>query len=118
MIIDRKKVIAELKSAGIPATLILDASVGYFIGKIDMVLVGAEGITENGGLISQMGTYQVALLAKAAHKPFYVITESSKFVRLFPLNQYSLTSSDGMTGLEGCGGEVIIFKIFFTRLLL
>lgn len=40
------KAVKELKEAGIPATLILDAAVGYFMGKVNMVLVGAEGIAE------------------------------------------------------------------------
>lgn len=37
-----------------------------------------------------MGTYQIAVLAKASKKPFYVVAESHKFVRLFPLNQFDL----------------------------
>ena len=47
-------------------------------------------MVENGGIISRMGTYQIALLAKAAGKPFYVAAESHKFVRLYPLGQYDL----------------------------
>lgn len=35
----------------------------------------------------QIGTYQMALCAKAHNKPFYVVAESFKFVRLYPLNQ-------------------------------
>jgi len=55
-----------------------------------LVIVGAEGVVENGGIISRLGTYQIALLAKAAGKPFYVAAESHKFVRLYPLGQYDL----------------------------
>ncbi|CAG8492149.1 5239_t:CDS:2 [Rhizophagus irregularis] len=80
--------IAEL--AGIPATIILDTAVGYVIDKVDAVFVGAEGVVENGGLINAIGTYQLAVVAKAANKPFYAVIESYKFVRLFPLNQYDL----------------------------
>ena len=32
-------------------------------------------------------------MAKAANKPFYAVVESSKFVRVFPLNQYDLPST-------------------------
>ena len=32
----------------------------------------------------------MAIVAKAANKPFYVAVESYKFVRFFPLNQYDL----------------------------
>ncbi|CAG8579290.1 8895_t:CDS:10 [Funneliformis caledonium] len=79
-----------LRKAGIPATVILDTAVGYIIDKVDAVFVGAEGVVENGGLINAIGTYQVAVVAKAANKPLYAVIESYKFVRLFPLNQYDL----------------------------
>lgn len=38
-------------------------------------------------LFPQIGTYQLAICAKAHNKPFYVLAESYKFIRLFPLNQ-------------------------------
>ncbi|CAG8560267.1 69_t:CDS:2 [Paraglomus occultum] len=79
-----------LRKSGIPATVILDTAVGYVIGKVDAVFVGAEGVVENGGLINAIGTYQLAIVAKAANKPFYAVLESYKFLRLFPLNQYDL----------------------------
>ncbi|CAG8465377.1 658_t:CDS:10 [Diversispora eburnea] len=79
-----------LREAGIPATVIYDSVVGYIIDKVDAVFVGAEGVVENGGLINAIGTYQLAIVAKAANKPFYAVIESYKFVRLFPLNQYDL----------------------------
>ena len=34
--------------------MILDAAVGYFMGRMDLVLVGAEGVVENGGIINQV----------------------------------------------------------------
>ncbi|KAG4302231.1 hypothetical protein PCK1_001503 [Pneumocystis canis] len=79
-----------LSEAGIPTAIILDSAVGYLIQKIDLVLVGAEGIVENGGLINHIGTSQIATLAKIANKPFYAVAESHKFVRMFLLSQYDL----------------------------
>eukprot|EP01137_Pigoraptor_chileana_P014121 Opistho-2@68377 len=79
-----------LEEAGIPVTVILDAAVGYVMEKADLVLVGAEGVVESGGIINKIGTYQLAVVAKAANKPVYAVAESFKFVRLFPLNQYDL----------------------------
>lgn len=35
----------------------------------------------------QVGTYQMAVMTKAVNKPFYVVAESFKFLRLYPLNQ-------------------------------
>ena len=55
-----------------------------------MVVVGAEGVVENGGIINKIGTYAVAIAAKEHKKPFYVAAESFKFARLFPLNQSDL----------------------------
>ena len=82
--------IAALRALHVPVATIPEAAVAYSMGKVSMVLVGAEGVVENGGIISRMGTYQVGVLAKAAGKPVYVVAESHKFVRMFPLGQYGL----------------------------
>ena len=46
--------------------------------RVDMVLVGAEGVVENGGVINKLGTYQLSLCAHAHGIPFYVAAESYK----------------------------------------
>lgn len=74
-----------LREKGVPVTLIVDSAVGYVIHKVDKILVGAEGVAESGGIINHVGTYQIGVLAKSANKPFYVVSESHKFVRMFPL---------------------------------
>ena len=51
------------------------------------MLVGAEGVVESGGIINKVGTYTMAIAAKEMNKPFYVVAESFKFARLYPLNQ-------------------------------
>lgn len=48
------KACEELSKYGVPAAVILDAAVGYYIGTADLVLVGAEGVVENGGIINQV----------------------------------------------------------------
>nr|XP_021140116.1 translation initiation factor eIF-2B subunit alpha [Columba livia] len=82
-----QKMAKALRKLNIPVTVILDAAVGYIMEKVDLVLVGAEGVVESGGIINKIGTNQIAVCAKAQNKPFYVVAESFKFVRLFPLNQ-------------------------------
>ncbi|XP_022919605.1 translation initiation factor eIF2B subunit alpha [Onthophagus taurus] len=77
----------ELETEGIECSLILDAAVGCIMEKINFVMVGAEGVVENGGIINKIGTYTVAVCAKQMRKPVYVVAESFKFTRLFPLNQ-------------------------------
>ncbi|KFP19530.1 Translation initiation factor eIF-2B subunit alpha, partial [Egretta garzetta] len=85
--INLQKMAKALRKLNIPVTVILDAAVGYIMEKVDLVLVGAEGVVESGGIINKIGTNQIAVCAKAQNKPFYVVAESFKFVRLFPLNQ-------------------------------
>ncbi|XP_059405043.1 translation initiation factor eIF-2B subunit alpha [Carassius carassius] len=77
----------KLRNLNIPVTVVLDAAVGYIMEKVDLVIVGAEGVVESGGVINKIGTYQMAVCSKAHNKPFYVVAESFKFVRLYPLNQ-------------------------------
>jgi translation initiation factor eIF-2B subunit alpha len=43
-----------LTEAGISAKVIFDSAVGYYMEKVDLVLVGAEGVVENGGIINQV----------------------------------------------------------------
>ncbi|KAI9705494.1 MAG: translation initiation factor eIF-2B subunit alpha [Candelina mexicana] len=83
-------VVRELRQKGVPVAVIPESAVAYSMGEVNLVIVGAEGVVENGGIISRMGTYQIGLLAKASGKPFYVVAESHKFVRLYPLSQYDL----------------------------
>ncbi|NXS94094.1 EI2BA factor, partial [Jacana jacana] len=87
VLIPLQKMAKALRKLNIPVTVILDAAVGYIMEKVDLVLVGAEGVVESGGIINKIGTNQIAVCAKAQNKPFYVVAESFKFVRLFPLNQ-------------------------------
>ncbi|NXR11235.1 EI2BA factor, partial [Semnornis frantzii] len=84
---NRQKMAKALRKLNIPVIVILDAAVGYIMEKVDLVLVGAEGVVESGGIINKIGSNQIAVCAKAQNKPFYVVAESFKFVRLFPLNQ-------------------------------
>lgn len=86
-----------LRKADIPVELIVDNAVGYVIHKVDKILVGAEGVAESGGIINHIGSYQIGCLAKTNNKPFYVVTESHKFVRLFPLSPNDLP--DGILNL-------------------
>jgi translation initiation factor eIF-2B subunit alpha len=77
----------------IPVTVIPDNALGWIMEQIDIVLVGAEGVMENGGIVNKIGTYAIACAAKAtANKPFYVAVESYKFTRLYPFSQQDIPS--------------------------
>lgn len=77
----------KLGEEGIRCRLITDSAIGFFMDKVDVVLVGAEAVAKNGGIINQIGAYPLAVCAKAVNKPFYVLVESYKFSKLYPLKQ-------------------------------
>lgn len=71
----------ELAYDNIPCTLITDSMAGWFMkqGKINAVVVGADRIAPNGDAANKIGTYSVAVLAKAHKIPFYVAAPISTF---------------------------------------
>lgn len=64
----------ELHEAGIDVTLICDNMAGMVMSKgwVDAVIVGTDRVAENGDVANKIGTYSVAVLAKAHGIPFYV----------------------------------------------
>jgi methylthioribose-1-phosphate isomerase len=78
----------ELQRAGIPATLITDNMAAHFMGRgqVDLVVVGADRIARNGDVANKIGTYGVALLARAHGIPFYVAA---------PISTLDLDLTDG-----------------------
>ena len=71
----------ELAYDNIPCTLITDSMAGWFmkLGKINAVVVGADRIAPNGDAANKIGTYSVAVLARAHKIPFYVAAPISTF---------------------------------------
>ncbi|HEY6085133.1 MAG TPA: S-methyl-5-thioribose-1-phosphate isomerase [Nitrospira sp.] len=64
----------ELMQDHIPVTLITDNMAGALMrqGKIHLCVVGADRIAANGDVANKIGTYSVAVLARAHRIPFYV----------------------------------------------
>jgi len=71
----------ELKQEGIKHSLIVDNAAGFFMKnkQIDMVIVGADRIADNGDFANKIGTYEKAVLAKENNIPFYVAAPISTF---------------------------------------
>ena len=69
----------ELMQDGIPVTLITDNMAGSLMrqGKVHLCIVGADRIAANGDVANKIGTYSVAVLARAHGIPFYVAAPSS-----------------------------------------
>ncbi len=69
----------ECAQEGIPVTLISDSMAAHCMkqGLIDAVVVGADRIAANGDTANKIGTYSVALAAKAHQIPFFVAAPRS-----------------------------------------
>jgi methylthioribose-1-phosphate isomerase len=73
----------ELAQAGIPARVIVDSAAAAVMarGEVDLVILGADRIAANGDTANKIGTYQLAVLARAHDIPFYVAAPRSTFDR-------------------------------------
>ena len=71
----------ELMQEGIPAQLIADGAAAHLmkVQKIDWVIVGADRIAANGDTANKIGTYALALAAKAHGTKFMVVAPSGTF---------------------------------------
>ena len=69
----------ELSREGVPVTCIVDGAAGAVMGsgRIDMVITGADRIAANGDSANKIGTYGLAVLAKAHGIPFYIAAPRS-----------------------------------------
>ncbi len=78
----------ELHHDGIPVTLITDSMAGALMAqkRVDVVMVGADRIAANGDVANKIGTYSLAVLARAHDVPFYVAA---------PLSTVDLATASG-----------------------
>jgi methylthioribose-1-phosphate isomerase len=69
----------ELAQARIPARLITDGMAAHIMKteRIAAVLTGADRVAANGDAANKIGTYGLAILARAHGIPFYVVAPSS-----------------------------------------
>jgi methylthioribose-1-phosphate isomerase len=69
----------ELARDGIPVTVIADGAAAALMaqGRIACVIVGADRIARNGDTANKVGTYGLAIAARAHDIPFYVAAPTS-----------------------------------------
>lgn len=69
----------ELMKDNIPVALITDSMAGHVMKteEVQAVIVGADRVAANGDVANKIGTYTVAVLAKAHRIPFYVAAPMS-----------------------------------------
>ncbi|MBB2479567.1 S-methyl-5-thioribose-1-phosphate isomerase [Bacillus sp. APMAM] len=71
----------ELQQSGVETTLITDNMAAHTMKTkgIKAVIVGADRIAANGDTANKIGTFGLALIAKALNIPFYVAAPSTSF---------------------------------------
>jgi methylthioribose-1-phosphate isomerase len=108
----------ELMQDKIPVTLITDNMAGALMkqGRIHCCIVGADRIAANGDVANKIGTYSVAVLAKAHNIPFYVAaphstidlaTPSGDKIPIEQRNPKEVTALHGGPTIAPAGVEVL-----------
>lgn len=98
----------ELRQRQIPHTLICDSMAAMVMAsrKIDGVFVGADRIALNGDTANKIGTYGLAVVARAHDVPFYVAAPSSTFdLSLRDGSQIPIEERKGEEITEGFGNR-------------
>lgn len=72
-----------LGRAGIPVSLYTDAAMELAISRCDLVLVGTDWYWHR-GFINKIGTHSALRIADEREKGFYVLTDSSKYMKTPP----------------------------------
>jgi methylthioribose-1-phosphate isomerase len=69
----------ELEQLGIPYKIIADGASGYVLKhcNVTAVTVGCDRIAANGDTANKIGTYNLAIVARAHNVPFYVVGPTS-----------------------------------------
>jgi methylthioribose-1-phosphate isomerase len=76
----------ELSRAGIDVTLLVDSAAASLMqqGRVDLIITGADRVAANGDAANKIGTYALAVLARAHGIPFYIAAPSSTFDLALP----------------------------------
>ncbi len=99
----------ELQQRGIDVTLICDNMAAQVMkeGRVQLVITGADRIAANGDTANKIGTYGLALLARAHGIPFYVAAPISTFdLRLASGAAIPIEQRDPREITEGLGKVV------------
>jgi methylthioribose-1-phosphate isomerase len=98
----------ELMQERIPCTLITDNMAAHFMqrGEIDAVIVGTDRVAANGDVANKIGTYGLAVLARAHRIPLYVacpvstIDMATRRGADIPIEERSVAEVTGFGGMQ------------------
>lgn len=97
----------ELMKDGISVTVIVDSAAATLMrqGRVNAVIVGADRIAANGDVANKIGTYSLAVSAKAHNIPFYVAAPLSTI-------DYNTDSGEDIPIEERDVGELVSYTSF------
>ena len=95
----------ELGRLGAPCTVIVDGASGLLmrLGRVDAVLVGCDRVAANGDVANKIGTYNLAIAARAHNVPFYVCAPGSSI-------DLNTPDGDGITIEERDSDEITLIR--------
>jgi methylthioribose-1-phosphate isomerase len=99
----------ELKRLGIPHDLIVDSAAAGLIagGAVDAVIVGCDRVAANGDVANKVGTYGLALAARAAGIPFVVAGPTSTIDLNTPSGQAIVIEQRDPDEVRSAGGQLL-----------
>lgn len=99
----------ELQQLGIPHTVIVDGASGHIMRTVgvDLCVVGCDRIAANGDTANKIGTYNLALVARAHGVPFYVVGPLSTLDLMIPTGDAIPIEERGAREVTHVGEEQI-----------
>lgn len=67
-----------LGASGLRVTLVADTALGLMLNEATCVVTGTDSVRADGSVVNKVGTYPLALAARAAGVPCFVVCESLK----------------------------------------
>lgn len=103
----------KLKKEKIRVEIITEAMSTSYVKKCDCVVIGADAVLRNKNVVNKVGSFQLAVLCNYFQKPFYVITEKSKFSKKNEFKQ-SEESTDEIWKVTPKG--VVLKNFYFEKI--
>ncbi len=100
----------ELQRDHIPVTVITDNMAGHLMREeqVDLVVVGADRIAANGDVANKIGTYALAVLARAHDIPFYVAAPRTTVDLEAPSGEAIPIEERGRAEVAEMGGQALV----------
>lgn len=102
----------RLGAEGVEATVIVDAAMAHFMGGVQLALVGADSLSVR-GLVNKVGTWGLALAARASSVPFYALCGTEKFLPTSRLSHLRIEERDPREILPEPAPHVTAVNVYF-----